>query len=457
MKKAALEVALDIIKKISHYRYKAFIVGGAVRDHVLGMDPKDVDIATNMPMQVIGDLWRCYDIGKSKDFGIVVIAAEGHHFEVAQFRTDGDYKDGRRPESIQVASSLKEDVSRRDFTINALGMNAAGEIVDFVGGRADLESGVIRTVGSPSDRFSEDYLRMLRAVRFAARFGFVLEEETEAAIRQHASRISNLAVERIREELFKAAELPGPLFAQYIELLERTGLLDIILPEVAALKGLYHDLRHHPEAGGNVFGHVIEALKAYDGSDPIVNMAVLFHDIGKGATLGTSKTGSPTFYDHDTVGVEMFGGIASRLKLSNKEREAIGFAIGHHMAFHLIMEMKASKVAKLALSPHWDLLTAVAKADEEARGCDLQATEMFNARISRAEDIRETWGKAVAGGNVSVIDGNTVMEVTGLKPGPEVGRLIRLATTWAVDNAVTDKKDIEGFVRQQVAAAARPS
>ncbi|HQM99832.1 MAG TPA: CCA tRNA nucleotidyltransferase, partial [Candidatus Hydrogenedentes bacterium] len=202
MKKAALEVALDIIKKISHYRYKAFIVGGAVRDHVLGMDPKDVDIATNMPMQVIGDLWRCYDIGKSKDFGIVVIAAEGHHFEVAQFRTDGDYKDGRRPESIQVASSLKEDVSRRDFTINALGMNAAGEIVDFVGGRADLEVRVIRTVGSPSARFSEDYLRMLRAVRFAARFGFVLEEETEAAIRQHASRISNLAVERIREELF---------------------------------------------------------------------------------------------------------------------------------------------------------------------------------------------------------------------------------------------------------------
>jgi tRNA nucleotidyltransferase/poly(A) polymerase len=452
MRKAAIVVALEVIKRISRRGYDAFIVGGAVRDHVLGKDPKDVDIATNMPLQVIGDLWRSYDIGQSKDFGIVVIAEEGHHFEVAQFRTDGDYKDGRRPESIQVASSLKEDVSRRDFTINALGMDAAGEIVDFVGGRADLEDGVIRTVGSPSDRFSEDYLRMLRAVRFAARFGFVLEAETEAAIRQHASRISNLAVERIREELFKAASLPGALFAQYVLLLERTGLLEITLPEVSALKGLHHDLRHHPEAGGNVFGHVIEALKAYYGADPIVNLSILFHDIGKGATVGTSKTGSPTFYDHDTVGVEMFGEVASRLKLSNKEREAISFAIGHHMVFHKIMEMKASKVAKLVLSPHWGLFVDVAKADEEARGCSPQATEMFNARISRAEDIRNTWGLAVAGGNVSVIDGNKVMEVTGLKPGPEVGRVIRLATTWAVDNAVTDRTAVEDFVRQQVSA-----
>jgi len=442
-----LTAAKEVMSRISSAGYEAYIVGGAVRDMLLNNDPKDVDIATNMPISKLGKAWKIHDIGKSKDFGIVVVAHGGHHFEVAQFRCDGAYEDGRRPSSVAIVSSFREDAARRDFTINAMGMDSAGAIVDFFGGQDDLRAGIIRAVGKPHERFEEDFLRIMRAVRFASRFQFSLETETEAAIKSLSSCLTSLASERIKEELFKAASMGGSRFAQYVGMLDRTGILPVILPEVSVLKGYSHNPKHHPESD-DVLGHTIEAIRCSNSTNPIVNLALLFHDAGKSVALGY-KNGEPTYYDHDNAGESIFLSVASRLKFSNEEKSAITFAIVNHMRFHGLLAMKPSKVAKMAISPYWGILVQVAKADEDSRGEAMtSAHDSFDERVSAATRILETWGsKVVANGHVSAISGDRVMALTSLPPGKEVGRIMKVATSWAVDNDVTDPLKIEEYVK----------
>jgi tRNA nucleotidyltransferase (CCA-adding enzyme) len=178
-----LQAAVSVLQRINKAKYKAYIVGGSVRDIILGnLKPHDVDIATNMPMEELGKMYKTYNIGKSKDFGIVVVKQGGFDFEVAQFRQDGTYLDGRRPESVQITSKFKDDVERRDLTINAMGINAKGEIIDYFDGKRDIKNRVLKTVGDPYKRFGEDYLRMMRVARFAAKLDFDVDKDTE---RQH--------------------------------------------------------------------------------------------------------------------------------------------------------------------------------------------------------------------------------------------------------------------------------
>lgn len=230
--------------------YTALIVGGSVRDLLMGKtDVHDVDIATNAPIDVLEASFKTHDIGKSKDFGIVTIKHKGFDFEVANFRKDlyepGSSSGGA--DSTAKADSFKDDAARRDFTFNAMGVTSSGEVIDYYGGADDIRKGVVRAVGDAKQRFEEDAARLLRAIRFASKFGFDIEHDTEQAIKKLSFTINNLAPERIHQELIKTAELGGPALAKYIRKLDRVGLLDKILPEISALKTHFHSPTHHPE------------------------------------------------------------------------------------------------------------------------------------------------------------------------------------------------------------------
>ena len=242
-----LKAGVDVLRKITAKGYEALIVGGAVRDIYMGKTPKDIDIATNMPIEQIEKIWKAVDIGKSRDFGIVTIKHKDFDFEVAQFREDGVYLDGRRPESVKIVQNFKSDASRRDFTFNAMGINKDGVIIDHFECRKAINSKIVQTVGNPLDRFEEDRLRMLRVVRLANRFDFKIHNETKQAIKDKAYTITEISPERVRDELIKMASQSGDKFANAILLLDEIGILKIILPEIVKLKDFKHNIEHHPE------------------------------------------------------------------------------------------------------------------------------------------------------------------------------------------------------------------
>lgn len=442
-----LQSAVQILNKINKANYKAYIVGGSVRDIVLGnLKPHDVDIATNMPMDELGRMFKIYDIGKSRDYGIAVVKHGGFDFEIAQFRNDGTYLDGRRPESVNITGKFKEDVERRDFTINAMGINAKGEIIDYFDGKRDIKNKVLKTVGDPYKRFGEDYLRMMRLARFSSRLGFDIEDETEKAAKKLSHNIAGLSPERIRDELIKSASQSGDKFAEYIMTLDRLKLLKFILPEIVNLKWFRENLQHHPETrgkGGTVFSHVMQALKKSDSKNPIKNLAILLHDIGKGATFSQEK-GLPKYLEHAKKSVEFVNAIADRLKMSNKERDALIFAVGNHMKFHNILKMKPSKIAKLVNDDNWDVLVAVGRADELVRG--LGSEKEFEMIIDKAVKVKEKFGMKQVNKQVKLVDGNEVMKLTGLKAGKKVGEIIKKTTEWIMDNNIEDKDEIEKYI-----------
>ena len=438
-----LNTAVSILKKIETAGYKAYLVGGFVRDLILNKSSHDVDIATNMPMEQLSELFITYDIGQSKDFGIVVVKYKEYDFEIAQFRQDNNY-DGRKPESIQLTKNFKDDVSRRDFTINALGIGSNGNIIDYFNGKSDIENKVLKTVGDPYKRFQEDFLRMLRLARFAAKLNFEIEKNTEIACKKLSHNIVSLSVERIQDELFKAASQSGEKFAKYIITLDKLKLLKYIIPEIVNLKYHVENLYHHPETRGHgrtVFSHTMAALKNSDSKDPIKNIAILLHDTGKGITL-SHHNGLPRYHGHDKASAILIDDIASRLKFSIKDRNALGFAAKNHMKFHNILKMKPSKIAKLVSNENWDVLTSVAKADELSRGEDFTYAGSFDILVNKAIEIKEKFCNKESN-KIKLVDGNDVMKLTGLKPGPLVGKIINEVTEWIIDNNVIDKNEIE--------------
>lgn len=445
-KSKEVQNALKILKKLNKYKFKAYLVGGCVRDLILGnLKANDIDIATNATTSEVGKLFKTYDIGKSKNFGIVIVKQGGYDYEVATFRQDGTYLDGRRPESVQITAKFKEDVERRDFTINAMGINSKGEIIDYFDGKRDIKNKVLKTVGDPYKRFGEDYLRMMRLGRFAAKLDFEIDKETERASQKLAHNITGLSPERIRDELMKSASQSGDKFAKYIEILDKLKLLKFILPEIVNLKWYRENLQHHPETrghGGSVFSHVMAALKKSDTKNPIKNLAILLHDVGKGVTL-SHKEGLPKYFGHAKASIDLVNSIADRLKMSNKDRDALVFAVGNHMKFHNILKMKPSKIAKLVSDDNWEVLVAVGKADEYARGYMFKHAGEFEKIIDKAVKVKEKFGSKQVNKQIKLVDGKDVMRLTGLKPGPKVGEIITKVTSWIMDNSIEDKEEIE--------------
>jgi len=427
--------ALALMSKLEDAGYKAYIVGGAVRDMILGKkEIDDYDIATNCPIEKLENMFRTHNVGKSRDFGILLIESDGAYFEVAQFRKDGEYMDGRHPKDVEIVDDLETDVKRRDFTVNALALDKEGVIIDHVNGVDDIKNKMIRAVGNPIERFQEDHLRMIRAARFGAMEGFRIEHRTREAITEMSKSIRNVTPQRIRMELIKAAEKDGQTFARFIILLDDLKLLERILPEVSNLKRVCHNPEHHPE-GRTVFEHVIKCI-VISNCDYLSNLAILFHDIGKTPTLVITDKGS-SYYHHAKVGTKMVEAICDRLKFSRFQTEALVYATRNHMKWHRILEMKSAKIARLINSPYFETLIDVCKADEFSRGEKFMHKGQFDKRLAKVLDIKAKWESHTTDDHkLKLVDGKMIMDLTGLQPGKEVGEIKKKVEEYIINNDI---------------------
>jgi tRNA nucleotidyltransferase (CCA-adding enzyme) len=446
-----LKASIKVLDKIEKKKYKAWIVGGSVRDIIVGKQPHDVDIATTAPMDVLSKIWKTYNIGSSQDFGIVTVKEGGYDFEIAQLRGEAGY-DGRKPKSVTFNVQLKDDLGRRDLTINAMAIDKNGNIIDKFNGEKDIKNKVLKTVGNPYDRFSEDFLRIMRVARFAAKLGFDIDKDTKKAATKLSGNITKLSPERIKEEILKSAAQSGDKFAKYIILLDQLKILKHILPELKQLQYSKENPTHHPETvgkGGSPFAHTIEALKASKTEDPLKNLAIALHDVGKGTAFSDTTPGkSFTYYGHDKDAIKLIETIAKRLKMSTKEKEALLYTSTQHMKFHKLKEMKPSKIFKIVNNDNFEILVAVAHADEFSRGEMFQSNKDFEGALKKAIEIKEKWGKKKAQQSLNLVSGNHIMELLGIGPGKKVGEIKKKVEDWILDTGNTNKKDIDAYIME---------
>jgi poly(A) polymerase len=348
------QAARTIVQTLQSQGYQAFYAGGCVRDRLLARPAKDFDVATSATPDVVLAMFpRTFAVGAH--FGVVLVCTPGEdgsetQTEVATFRSDGVYSDGRRPDSVRYSTDAREDVARRDFTVNGMLYDPlAEEILDCVGGQADLQAKLIRAIGDPARRFAEDKLRMFRAVRFAARFGFTLEPETERAIRAQAGTVHQVSPERIRDELTRMLTEGHARYA--FELLDRTGLLREVLPEIDRMHGVEQPPDWHPE--GDVWVHTLLLLQKLEAGVPgTLAWSALLHDVGKPpcAVLDGSRW---RFNGHAEVGTRMAEAICARLRFSNEDTEQIAALVANHMRFGDVEKMKESTLKRFFRLPRF--------------------------------------------------------------------------------------------------------
>ena len=366
------DFAISIAKTLRQRGFQAYLVGGCVRDLVLGREPKDYDVTTDaLPRQVMEIFPKTYAVGAQ--FGVVLVPTpdqdheappgdvptKSHAVEVATFRSDIGYSDGRHPDEVRFSNDPREDVARRDFTINGMLLDpVSDEVLDYVGGRNDLATGVVRTIGDPEHRFAEDKLRMLRAIRFAARFEYAIDPATFAAIQKQADQIRVVSRERVRDELTRMLT-EGHARRAFL-LLDESGLLSHVLSEVSAMKGVEQPPEFHPE--GDVFVHTLLLLDHLPSPCPMtLAWGALLHDVGKPATFRVADR--IRFDGHVDVGVKMAEEICSRLRFSNDETEQILALVDNHMRFGDVPRMKESTLKKFLRIPRFDEHLALHRAD----------------------------------------------------------------------------------------------
>jgi poly(A) polymerase len=431
------ELANSICATLLRHGHEALLVGGCVRDVLLGREPTDYDVATNaLPERVLQLFPQSLAVGAQ--FGVVQVLGTEGKVEVATFRRDVGYSDGRHPDEVVFTANAEEDVSRRDFTINGLLMrHYTGEVLDFVGGQADLAAHIIRSVGDAERRFTEDKLRMLRAVRFAARFGFTIEPKTFAAIQLHAPEIGSVSAERIREELSKL--LTEGAARRGFELLDQTDLLRQVLPEVSALKGVPQPPEYHPE--GDVWIHTLMMLEGLSPKAPrTLAWGALLHDVGKPVTFRpVSVTGDRIRFDgHVDVGVRISAEISKRLKFSNEESEQIQALVANHMKFKDVAQMKKSTLKRFVRQPHFDEHLALHRLDCLASHKHLDAYDMVRKFLTDTppEEVKPT----------RLLTGDDLSEM-GYVPGPGFQTILRALEDAQLDGSLNTKEEAEAFVR----------
>ena len=405
--------AAGIAARLNRAGFEAWLVGGCVRDMVLGKQPKDYDITTSArPEEVMALFPHSIPVGAA--FGVVTVVENNCNFEVATFREERDYMDGRRPETLRYSQTPEEDVSRRDFTINALLYDPVNcRIVDHTGGLADLRRGLIRTIGDAETRFSEDYLRMLRAVRFTSRLHFELESKTLAAIRKLAAKLNLLSMERVRDEL--TAMLKDSSREQAFRLLSECGILGVVLPEIEALHGVEQPKQFHPE--GDVFEHTMLLLRhiAYPSAE--IGWAALLHDVGKPRSQTFGPDGVPHFYGHDSMGAELAENILHRLKMTSALTEHVTAAVRNHMRFAFVQKMRPAKWRRLIADPNFPLELELHRLDCSACHGFL---ENYLWLLDRMDELDRTGIQAMP---PPLLTGHDLI-ACGVKPGPRMGQLL---------------------------------
>jgi poly(A) polymerase len=432
------ELANSICDTLQKQGHEAFLVGGCVRDILLGRDPADYDVATDAsPEQVIELFPKGLTVGAQ--FGVVLVVQDSVKVEVATFRRDVGYSDGRHPDQVVYTNTAEEDVARRDFTINGLLMrHDTNEVLDFVEGRADLKAGIIRAIGDPERRFNEDKLRMLRAVRFAARFGYSIEKRTFAGIHRHAEEIHSVSAERIHEEFSKL--LTEGAARRGFELLDKTRLLQQILPEISAMKGVQQPPEFHPE--GDVWIHTLMML---EGLPPSVSRTlawgVLLHDVGKPPTFRpTSVTGDRIRFDnHVEVGVRLGAGICKRLRFSNEETEQILALVANHMKFKDVSQMRTSTLKRFVRLADFDEHLELHRLDCLASHGHLEAYDKVRQFLAETppEQVKPT----------RLLTGDDLSEM-GYAPGPTFQTMLSALEDAQLEGYLATKEEAKTFVRE---------
>ncbi len=430
------ESARSIVQRLQSAGFTALYAGGCVRDRLMGTEPHDYDIATDAHPEQVQKLFpRTVAVGAH--FGVIVVLQDGFEFQVATFRNDGQYLDGRHPESVSF-STAEQDAQRRDFTINGLFYDPITDrLIDYVGGQQDLAAKLLRAIGNPYDRFREDRLRMLRAVRFATTLGFDLDGPTWRAVCENAPHIHEVSAERIREELVKI--FLSPRRVRGFDLLDESGLLREILPEIEALKGCEQPPQFHPE--GDVFVHTRLMLKLLpaDVSTPLV-FSVLFHDIGKPATFAVDPDGRIRFSGHDKLGAEMTEQVMTRLRFSRAEIDATVEAVANHMVFKDVQQMRVAKLKRFLARPSIDDELELHRVDCTSSHGLLDNYEFLN--VKRAEFASEPLIPP------PLITGRDLIAL-GLPPSPRFTEILEAVQSRQLEGTLTTREDALAWVKSE--------
>jgi tRNA nucleotidyltransferase/poly(A) polymerase len=437
MKSLMEQTAREIVRKLRAAGHVAYYAGGSVRDLVRGQAPKDIDIATDTRPEIVQKIFpRTYAVGAH--FGVIVVLENEFQFEVATFRSDGAYIDGRHPVEVHFATA-EEDAARRDFTINGMFFDPEkDEVIDFVGGREDLERKLIRAIGDPAQRFAEDRLRMLRAVRFATVLGFEIDPATRDAIVASATSITQISAERIREELVKI--FLSPHRARGWDLLDTSGLMKNILPELEEMKGCEQPPQFHPE--GDVFKHtrIMLGMLPAQASLPLV-FGVLFHDVAKPPTATVDETGRIRFSGHDRIGAEMTEAIMERLRFSRAEIDATVEAVRQHMVFKDVPNMRVAKLKRFMARPTFEDELELHRVDCASSHAMLDNYEFL---LKKKEEFA----------NEPIIPPPLVrgddLIAMGMKPGPKFGEILEAVETRQLEGMLKDRAEALAWVRKEV-------
>lgn len=492
--RSAREIATDIVRRLQAAGFAAFWVGGCVRDHLLRREPEDFDIATDAVPEQIEKLFP-HTIAVGRKFGVMIVVEQKQQFQVATFRAESDYRDGRRPEQVSFGDP-EADAARRDFTINGLFFDPiAGKAHDWVGGESDLRAGIIRTIGAPEERFAEDHLRMLRAVRFAARLGFEIESLTFAAIQAHAAKIKLISAERIRDELNKLFASPdlkaglgrgsvgwceapdeparedarptlnlgqtnraggrsgpsrfgsqagseiGAPAARGLEQLHASGLLEHILPELAATVTCEQSPDFHPE--GTVFKHLCLMLKKMPpAADPLLPWAVLMHDIAKPRTHSRdAATGSIHFYEHEKLGATMTEEILGRLRFPRKQVEAVAQVVRYHMQLKDAPQMRKATLRRVLLRDTFPLELELHRLDCLGSHGRLDVHAFLAAQAAELKDQ--------PGIRPPLLKGADLIKL-GMNPGPAVGKLLAQIRQKQLADELKTKAEARQWAKQRI-------
>ncbi len=430
------QLALESARVLREAGHVVYFTGGAVRDQLLGKEPKDYDLATSAHPEEVQALFKRSD-AVGEHFGVIIVKGHKEMIEVATFRTDGSYKDGRRPESVEF-SSPEEDAQRRDFTINGLFQDPlTGEIIDHVDGRADLDHKILRAIGDPKKRFEEDSLRLLRAIRFAVVTGFEIEPITWSAIQECSPLLAQISPERIRDEFSKI--MVADERARGLDLLVDSGLMKEFLPEALILQGCEQPPQWHPE--GDVYVHTRIALSLLNSPTLNLALAVLLHDIGKPATQTWDQVAERfRFNGHDRVGAKMAENILRRMRYPNQTIEEVSFMVSRHMKFMHVKDMRTAKLKRFMAAESFEMETELHRVD-----CDSSNGFRDNYDFLRAKKEEFASEPLIP---QPLLTGHDLINDFQVPHGPGIGEILRAVQTEQLEGRLSDKNAAYHFVKE---------
>jgi putative nucleotidyltransferase with HDIG domain len=426
------KAANEICATLTRHGFRALLAGGCVRDMLLGCEPVDYDIATNARPEQVAALFP-KTVGVGAAFGVMLVMRPEGAFEVATFRKDGAYLDGRHPAFVEFRDE-EEDAKRRDFTINAMFYDPLrDELVDYVGGQEDLNREIIRTVGDPRQRFAEDHLRILRAIRFAARFGYDIDPATFDAIRDMAHLVLTTSAERIRDEIVKMLMEGGAKRA--FELMDQTGVLKVVLPEIDAMKGCQQPPEFHPE--GDVFVHTLLMLSLMDNPSPTLALGVLLHDVGK--PLTQTFEDRIRFNNHDKVGARIAEHLMRRLHMSRDEIDRVSWLVDQHMRVAVAPEMRESKLKRFVRQEGFHELLELCRLDCLASHRNLDVIDWLKDYIANLKPEQVKPAPLLRGGDLIAM---------GYTPGPLFSEILTAVEDKQLEGELGSREGAEQFVRE---------